>query len=156
KFKAEIAFFAGMAVFVFARSLMPGLGEMLIAATTASAVRDENALTWRGQIGKRLVGLAVVNHRADRDLQNHVRAGVAGSIRTFPVTAAVGFKFAIVTIAEKRVVVRIGFKIDAPSVAAIAAARAAARDIFFAAERNATVAAVAGFHKNFRFVYEHR
>src|SRR5580765_1981537 len=140
---------------MFSRRLVPGLGEMLIATTAASAVRDENALAGRREVGKRCVGFAVVDHRADGNEQNHVRAGVAGTIRTFAVTATVGFEFAIVAVTEKRVVVGIGFEIDAAAIAAIAAARAAAGDVFFAAERNAAVAAVAGLDCDFCFVNEH-
>src|SRR5262249_14744221 len=126
-----------MAVFVFPRSLMPGLSEMLIAATSASAMRNENALAGRGEIGERFVVLAVVDHRANGNLQNHAVAGMPREIRPSAVTAAVGLKFAIVAVAQKRVVVRIRFKINAAAVAAVAAARAAARNVFFAAESNA-------------------
>ena len=134
-----------MAFFVFARRLVPGLREMLIATTAASTVRDENALARRGEIRQRFAGFAVVDHGADGNLQNHVVAGVAGAIRAFAVTATVGLEFAIVAVAEKRVVVGIGFEIDAAAIAAIAAAGAAAGDVFFAAKRDAAVATVAGF-----------
>src|SRR5256885_6580414 len=134
-----------MALFVFARRLMPGLGEMLIAATTAAAVRDENALAGRGEVGERRSGFAVIDHGANGNLQNQVVARVAGAIRAFAVTATVGLEFAIVAVAEKRVVVGIGFEIDAAAIAAIAAAGAAAGDVFFAAKRDAAVATVAGF-----------
>jgi len=71
------------------------------------------------------------------------------------VASAVGFEFAIVAITEKRVVVRVGFEINAAAVAAIAAARTAAGDIF--SRRNATqpFSAVAGFYEYFCFVNEH-
>ncbi len=150
-----MALFARVAVFVFARRLMPGLGEMLIAAPAASTISNEHALAGGSEIGERFVGLTVVDHRTDRDLQNHVRAGVAGAIGAFTVASAVGFEFTIVAITEKRVVVRVGFEINAAAVAAIAAARTAAGDIFFAAERDTTVSAVAGFYEYFCFVNEH-
>ena len=82
-------------------------------------------------------------------------AGMAGAVRAFAVASAVGFELAIVAIAKKRVVVGIRFEIDAAAVAAIAAGRAAARDVFLAAERDTAVAAVAGFYKDFCFVNEH-
>jgi hypothetical protein len=69
--------------------------------------------------------------------------------------ATVGFEFAIVAVTEKRVVVEIRFEIDASAVAAIASGRAAARDIFFAAKRNAAVAAVPGLDENFGFINKH-
>ena len=68
---------------------------------------------------------------------------------------AIGFEFAIVAVAEKRVVVGIRFEINAAAVASIAARWAAARNIFLAAKRDAAVAAVAGFHQDFSFVNKH-
>src|ERR1700675_1574030 len=41
QFEAQMALFAGETVFVFTRSLMPGLGKILVAAAAASALRDE-------------------------------------------------------------------------------------------------------------------
>jgi hypothetical protein len=77
---------------------------------------------------------------------------VPGTIRAFAVAAAVGFEFAIVAVAQQRVVVRIRFEVDAAAVAAVAARRTAARHEFFAAERDAAVSAVAGLHVDFGFV----
>src|SRR6267142_3719705 len=150
-----MALFAHVAVFVFARGLMPGLCEMLIAASAASAGSDEDALAGSGEVGERFLGSAVIDHRADRNLQNHVRAGMAGAIRTFAVAAAIGFEFAIVAVAEKRVVVWVRFEVDAAAIAAVAAAWAAARNVFFATERDTAVAAVPCFHQDFCFVNEH-
>src|SRR5258708_2754078 len=132
-------------MFVFARRLVPRLGEMLIAASAASTVRDENALTGCGEIGQRFAGFAVIDHGSDGDLQNHVVAGVASAIGAFAVTATVGFEFPIVAVTEKRVVVGIGFEINAAATATVAAAGSAAGNVFFAAKRDAAVAAVAGF-----------
>ena len=43
-----MALFAGKAVFMFARRLMPRLGEILIAAAAAPTLRDQNALARLG------------------------------------------------------------------------------------------------------------
>jgi len=146
---------AGKSVFVFARSLMPGFGKILIAAPAASALCDQHALSSDGEVGEGFTGLSIVSERADGNLQDHVATGVAGAVRAFAVSAAIGFEFAIVAVAQKRVVVGIRFEIDAAAVAAVAAGWAAARNVFFAAKRNATVAAIAGFHQYFCFVNEH-
>ena len=140
---------------MFAWRLMPGLREILIATASASAVRDQDALAGSGEVGDGFAGVFVVGDGAYRHEQSHVVAGVAGAIRAFPVAAAVGFEFAVVAIAQQRVVVWIGFKVDAAAAAAIAAGRSAARNIFFAAERNTTVASVAGFYIDFGFINEH-
>ena len=76
-------------------------------------------------------------------------------LRAFAVPPAVGAKFAIVAVAQQRVVVRIRFQEDAAAMAAVAAGGSAARHVFLAAERDAAVAAVPGFHVNFGFVYKH-
>ena len=39
-----MALFAGEAIFMLARGLVPGLREMLVAASAASAMNDHNAL----------------------------------------------------------------------------------------------------------------
>ncbi len=69
--------------------------------------------------------------------------------------AASGFEFAIVTVAQQGVVVRIGFDVDVAALAAIAAGRAAARDVLLPAKRDAAVAAVAGFDGDFGFIRKH-
>ena len=146
---------AGLAVFRFARRLMPGLGEVLIAAPAAPALRDQDALARLGQIGDLFARVLIDDDGADGHSQNHVRAGVPGTIRAFAVAAAVGFEFAIVAVAQQRVVVRIRFEVDAAAMAAVAARRSAARHEFFAAKRDAAVSAVAGLHVDFGFVNEH-
>src|SRR6202165_4228672 len=148
--------FAGKAIFMFTRSLMPGFREMLIAATTAPAVRNKNALTGCCEIGDGLAGLGVENKCSDRNLQNHVFAGVARAVGAFAVPPAIGFEFAIVTVAEKRVVVHVGFEMDAAAISAVAAGRTAARRVFLAAQGHAAVAAVAGLHEYFGFINKHR
>ena len=150
-----MALFAGLAFFVFAGSLVPGLGEMLIAAPAASSVDDQDALAGRGEIGERFSGLIVEDQRADRNLQDHFVAGVAGAVGAFAVAAAVGFEFAVVAVAQQSVVVGIGFEIDAAAVASIAAGGAAAGHEFFATKRDAAVAAATGFYVDFGFVDEH-
>ena len=46
-----MALFAGKSVLVFARGLVPRLGKVLIAASTASTMCDQYALTRGGEIG---------------------------------------------------------------------------------------------------------
>jgi len=71
------------------------------------------------------------------------------------VAAAIGFEFAVVAIAKQSVVVEVGFEVDAAAVAAVAAGGAAARNVFFAAEGHAAVAAVAGLHEYLGFINKH-
>src|SRR5208282_4097328 len=150
-----MALLAGKTVFVLARGLMPGLGEILVAASAAAAFCDQHALAGGGQVGDGFAGLVVEGDRAERNLQDHVPAGVTGADGAFAVPAAVGFEFAIVAVTQERVVVGIRFEVNAAAMAAVAARRSAARDVLLPAKGDATVAAVAGLNRYFRFVSKH-
>ncbi len=80
---------------------------------------------------------------------------MTGAIRAFAVPAAVRFEFAIVAVAKERVVVGVGFQVDAAAVAAIAPGRAAARHEFLAAKCYAPVSTVSSFHKYLGFINKH-
>src|SRR6266705_5233599 len=135
--------------------ILPRLGKVLIAASAAATMRDQHALSRAGEIGNGCAGLVIEDERADRNLQDHVLTGMAGAVGAFAVAATISLEFAIVTIAEKRVVVYVGFEIDAAAMAAVAPRRTAARHVFFAPEGHAAVAALAGLHEYFGFVNEH-
>src|ERR1700722_7092883 len=147
--------FTGKTIFMLARGLMPGLGKILVATAPLAALRDQDALSGNGQVGNGFAGLFVVSERAYGNEQDHVRARVAGAVGAFAVAAAIGFEFAIVAVAEKRVVVRIRFEINAAAVAAVASGRAAAGNEFFTAKRDTAVAAAAGLDQDFCFVNKH-
>src|SRR5580692_6723518 len=59
QFKTQRAFFTGLAIFVFARSLMPRPDEMriAIAAATVPALGREVALAWLSQIEELRAGI---------------------------------------------------------------------------------------------------
>src|SRR5438552_17080219 len=156
QFQAKIALFAWESVFVFARGLVPRLGKVLIAASTAPSMGDQYALARRGEISNRRTALIVKGKRADGHLQDHVLARMAGAVGAFAVASAIGLEFAIVTVSQQRVVVWVGFKINVSAMAAITARGTASRNIFFAAKSDAAVAAVPGLHENFGFINEHR
>src|SRR5690242_21789649 len=147
--------FAWKSILMFARSLVPRLGEVLIAPPAAATMCDQHALARGSEIGDSRA-LIVEDQRADGNLQNHVRAGMTSAVRAFPVAAAIGFELAIVAVPQQRVVVRVRFEIDAAAMSAVAAGRTAARHVFFTPEGDAAVAAIAGFHEYFGFINEHR
>ena len=147
--------FAGLAVFMLARCLMPGFRKMLVATSAVTALRDQNTLAGFRQIGDEFVPLLFVRDRAHGNQQGHIVAGLAGAIGTFAVAAAVSLEFPVVTVAQQRVVVGIGFKVDTAAASTIAAGGSSAWNVFFATERDAAVATVAGFYVDFGFVNEH-
>src|SRR5580704_7437835 len=77
------------------------------------------------------------------------------AVRAFAVSAAPGFEFTIVTVAQQSVVVRIGFDVDVAAVAAITARGAATGDVLLPAKRDAAIATVARFDRDFCFVGKH-
>src|ERR1700691_399404 len=157
QFKPQREFFTGFAIFVFPRSLMPGPYEMgiAVAASTLAAASCQITLARLGQIEKLLVAIQIENNGADGNFEYQIIRGLAGAIGAFAMTAAAGFEFAIVTISQQGIVVRIGFDVDVAALAAISARRAAARDVLLPAKRDAAVAAVAGFDGDFCFIRKH-
>src|SRR5437667_4571242 len=153
--QAKMPLLAGKSIFMFARGLVPRLGKMLIAASTAPPMGDQYALAGRSKIGDGGAALIVKGKRADGHLQDHVLARMAGAVGAFAVASAIGLEFTIVTVSQQRVVVWVGFKINVAAMAAVTAGGTASRNIFFAPESDAAVAAVAGLHENFGFINEH-
>src|ERR1700730_2231890 len=147
--------FAVLAFLMLARSLVPRFGEMLIAAATPAAVRDKHPLARRSQVRDGLICFRVVYHCAYRNEQHHVFAGLPAAIGAFAVTATVCFELTVVAVTQQGVVINVGFQINTCAMAAVAAGRAATRNIFFATKRHAAVAAVASFHEYFCFISEH-
>jgi hypothetical protein len=118
-------------------------------------MRNQNALARASKIRDGRATRFLENQRSLGNAQDHVLPRVAGAIRAFTVPTAIRLEFAIVAIAKKRIVVDVGFQIDAAAMAAITAGGAAARHVFFATERDATVTAVSGLHQYFGFINEH-
>jgi hypothetical protein len=71
------------------------------------------------------------------------------------VASALGLVFRIKAKLEQRVLMFISHKDYVAAAAAIAAARAAARDVLLPAKGQAAVAAIAGFDQNSDFIDEH-
>src|SRR5258708_26453277 len=113
-----MALLAWKTIFMFARSLMPGLGEVLIAPPTAASVCDQHPLARGGEIGDGRA-LLVERQRADGNLQDHVLTVMPGAVGAFAVAAAIGLELAIVAVAEQGVVVGICFEIDAAPMASL-------------------------------------
>ena len=60
--------FPGKPILVLARGLMPRLREMLVAASAASTMNDQDALPGSREIGDGFPGLIIKGQRADGDL----------------------------------------------------------------------------------------
>jgi len=67
QFEAKMALFPRKPILVLARGLMPGLCEMLVAASAASSMNDQDALPRGGEISDGFSGLIVKGQRAHGD-----------------------------------------------------------------------------------------
>ena len=145
-------------VLMLARRLMPRPHEsrIPIAAPAAPAARRSKLLARLGEIEKLLARIRVENHRAHGNFQNRVFARASVAIGSFAVPPALGAKFAVVAVAQQRVVVRIRFDHDVAAVAAVAARWPASRDVLLPAKRDAAIAAVAALHQDFGFINKHK
>src|SRR5580704_17009204 len=122
QFETKVTFLAGMSVFMFARRLVPRSNELGVAVTTASAsaTRGQKSLARLREIKELFAGFGIVDDSANGNLQDHFVGRRAVAIRTFPMTTASSFKFAIVTVAKEQIVVRVRFDVDIAAVSAIA------------------------------------
>src|SRR5439155_17111372 len=89
------------------------------------------------------------------DFENDIVAFASALVAAFTVASTLGLVLGIETEMHQRVVTLAGLHVHVAAAAAIAAGGAAARNELFAAEGDASVAAVAGFHADSGFINEH-
>ena len=105
-----------------------------------------------GEVGDDLLGIEVVEHRADRHAQDDIVATGAILVGAAAVFTALADEFAGVAVVDQGIDVAVGDGIDAAAAAAIAAIGAAHGNVLLAAERRRAVAAIAGFYVYLGFV----
>ena len=155
QFEAIEALFAGPAEFVFARGLVNRGGKVLVPASAASALGDDDALVRLLEVVDQLAGFLVVKGCADRDLQDDGVAVQAGAVGAQAVFAALALVLRVIAEMDQRVVALRTDHDDIAATAAVAARGTAAGHELLAPEGHAAVAAVAGFDANFCFINEH-
>src|SRR2546422_4521232 len=136
-------------------------GEPSVPQTSASAVRDEDALALFGEIGEQSVRLIrvtrfFVHERADGDGEIEIGRGVSGTIRAFAVSAALGRELGMEPVVDQGIGVWAGDDVDRSTMTAVAAARTTTRHELLAAERETAASAVARFDVNVYFVNKHK
>ena len=102
----KLLFFARLSVFVFPRSLMPGLGEfrIAVAASATSAPRRQIALTGLRQIEKLFARIGVENYGTYRNFQNMSSPKRPWQFEPSP-SGRARREFAIVAVTQQGVVV---------------------------------------------------
>src|SRR6185312_15055616 len=155
EFQPKSALFPWTTVFVLARSLVHRCFELRIAATTASAASNDQAIVRRRKIVHNFARVGVINNRADGNFEQNVFALAPGFVGAFAVTSALCLVFRIKSKMHQRVVAFAGFHDDIPALATIAAGGTTARDKLLPAKGEAAVATVAGFDSDYGLVDEH-
>ncbi len=155
QFQAQALKVAGLAVFVLRRSLVRGCREAGVAASAAPALGHDEAVAGNREIVQLFAGFGIVDDRANGG-GNFLRSTVVpGLVAAFAVASALRFVLGIEAEVQQRIVVGAGDHGHVAAAAAIAAAGSAARHEFLATEREAAIAAVAGFHGNDDFIDKH-
>src|SRR5258708_6231031 len=128
-----------------ARRLVSRGTELCVAASTASAAADDDAVVGVREVVNYFAGFFVVHDRPDGNFQDDALAIAAGFLGAFAVPSALSTVFGIETEVDESVVALAGFHPDVASLATVATGRSAARDEFLPPEGHAAVTAVAGF-----------
>ena len=128
---------------------------MRVAPAAASAVRRHKRLV-RRNIRHQPAGFVIINQRAARHLDDTVGAFFAKAAFGAAILPVLGGKFALVAKIRQRGAAVVRDKHHIAAHAAVAAIRAAGCDIFFAVKRHRAVAAVAGAHLYFSYIYKHK
>ncbi len=130
-------------------------GKVLVAASAASALGDDQALVGNLEVVYQLAGFLVVKGCAHRHLQHDRVAVEPGAVGSHAVLAALRFVLGVIAEMDQRVVPLRRLHHHVAAAAAVAARRAAARHKLLAPEGHAAIAAVAGFYADFCFIDKH-
>ena len=148
----------GLARFRTARCPVGRADESCIAAAAASAARDQNALTFFGEIREQAL-LAVtflVDERADGNRDVEIVRSLSGAIGALTVLTAPCLELGVVAEVDQGVLGGNGDDVDRATSSAITTVRAAARDELLAAKTQTAVATRSGDDVDVDFVDEHR
>src|SRR5687767_13380826 len=128
---------------------------MDVAESAAAALGDDDFFARLGEVGQQFLGLGVPDDGAGRDVDVKVLTGFAVTLATAAGAAVFGQEALVELKRQQARQALPNLEADIAAAAAIAAVGAAARHIFFAAERARTPAAVAGFDVDLGAIDEH-
>ena len=129
-----------------------GRFEAGIAQTVPAALGNQQTLTVFGHIAHGFTGTLIDNTRTYRHFNRDVFTALTGTIAACAVLTAFCTERFFKTIIDQRVQVLVGFHPDVTTITAVAAIRAAFRNILFAAEAHATITAITCNDQNRCFI----
>ena len=127
---------------------------MDVAPATLAALDDAHAFAIAIEVGDDLMGFLIAYYGADGHAQFQVHASLAVAVRAHAMFAMLGAENARVAILDECVEVTVSDHPDAATTAAVAAVGATLGNVFFASERDAAIAAIAGDDFDAGFVKE--
>ena len=136
------------------RRTVNGRFETGVAQTVPAAFRHHQTLTVFGHIAHGLAGALVDNPGADRHFYRHVFTTLTGTVAALAILPTFGAERFFKTVVDQGVQVLVRFQPDIAAITAIAAVRTAFRNILFAAEAYATIAAVTCYDQDRCFIYK--
>src|SRR3954463_15319881 len=127
---------------------------MQVSQSTGASAREQGACTVLGEIGHQGACFFIADERSDRHAELDIVSAAAMAIGAQALASGLGAMDASEAVVDECVDVAIGASPDASAAAAVAAVRAAARDVFLPAKAGRAVAALAGMHLDLGFVDE--
>ena len=121
EFEAIGALLAGAAQLMLAGSLVGGCGKVLVAASAAAALGDDQALVGLAEVVDQLAGFLVVKGCAHGDLQDGGVAVEAGAVGAHAVLAALRLVLGVIAEMDKGIVALRGLHDHVAAAAAVAA-----------------------------------
>ncbi len=130
--------------------------EMRVAEAAAPAAPDDRGLAGHHEVGEEGVGVIVVDGRAGRHVEVEVLAGGTVAARSLAATARGRPEVVLVAEVPERRLAGVDPEVDRAAATAVAAVRAAARDVRLLAKRRGPVTARARTYPDLDAVEKHR
>jgi hypothetical protein len=143
-----------LALRVLTRSTIGAGFEVNVAEAAFAAFGNDHFFLVNIEVGQNFSGYEVGNHGTDRHAQDDIVATGAVLIGAAAIFAALTDEFPGVTVVDQRIDVAVGNDVDAAAPATVTTVGSAQRDVFFAPERDRTVATIPGFDMDLCFVDE--
>ena len=150
----DVEFLTGQTGLRETRHLTDGRREMRIAPAALAASRDDMRLAV-GDVREDAVAAFLPDESSQRHADDQILRVLAAAASSPAVFSARRGVFSFVAEIGKRAEVGVGKKNDVAASAAVAAVGTACRDILLAVKRHRSVAAVARFDFDVRFIYKH-
>jgi hypothetical protein len=128
---------------------------VLVAATAASALGDDDLLVGVLEVVHQFAGVLVVNGCAHGDFEDDGASVEAVAVGAEAVFAALRLVFRVIAEVNEGIVALRGDHDDVAAASAVAARGAAAGNKLFTPEGHAAIAAVAGFYTDLCFIDKH-